>query len=169
MIVVEVKDSDLQAAAKAGMDEFVGVFVNAILEGIGGEITAQSMGELNADQITLLAYNILHEEVMDGGFVQLIHNGYGGFLFINPFAKALKGWGLKDLASLVNKGGRLYRKFRGEIECECSDEEFMALFEKYPAFDELDDIFVENEEQWTADVAHYIDENIEKFCQVVEK
>ena len=72
------------------MDAFLQVFVKATYDAIGDELTAETMQELNADQITLLAWNILHEEVMDGGFVQLIHNGYGPFNFKNPFAKALK-------------------------------------------------------------------------------
>ena len=42
----------------------------------------------------------------------------------------------------------------------------MALFEQYPEFDDLDDTFVEEEEKWTADIAHYIDEHIEKFATI---
>ena len=42
----------------------------------------------------------------------------------------------------------------------------MALFEQFPEFDELDDTFVEEEEQWTADIAHYIDEHIEQFALI---
>ena len=59
-----------------------------LLNSVGGELNAEAMSRLNADQITLLAYHILREEVMEGGFIQLIHNGYGPFIFHNPFAKA---------------------------------------------------------------------------------
>ena len=90
MIEVRIKDSALREAAGEGMDAFVGCFVSATKEAIGGELTAETMAELNSDQVTLLAWDILHEEVMDGGFVQLIHNGYGSFIFKNPLAKALK-------------------------------------------------------------------------------
>ena len=44
----------------------------------------------------------------------------------------------------------------------------MALFEQYPAFDDLDDEFVEEEEDFTSMVAHYVDENIADFV-VIEK
>jgi hypothetical protein len=135
---------------------------------VGGELTADTMAELNSDQITLLAYDILHNEVMDGGFVQLIYNGYGSFLFRNPFAKAIKGWGIDELASLVKKAGKLYFKYKNEIERECTDDEFMAMFEQYPEFDDLDDLFVENEETWTGMVACYVDEHIERFVTVEE-
>lgn len=166
MNIAKVKDSDLRNAASAGMDEFLKVFTDAIMASIGGELTAETMAELNSDQITLLAYDILHSEVMDGGFVQLIYNGYGSFLFRNPFAKAIKGWGIDELASLVKKGGKLYFKYKNEIERECTDEEFMAMFEQYPEFDDLDDSFVENEETWTGMVACYVDDHIERFVTV---
>ena len=144
MIQVEVKDVDLQNAAAKGMDEFLQVFVDGIYSAIGGEITQESLSSLNSDQITLLAYFLLRDEVMDGGFVQLIHNGYGGFIFKNPFAKAMKMWGLRDLS-----------------------DEFMALFEQFPDFDEYDDDFVENEEKWTSEIAHYVDDNIDSFAKIV--
>lgn len=168
MNIAKVKDSDLRNAASAGMDEFLKVFTDAIMASVGGELTADTMAKLNSDQITLLAYDILHNEVMDGGFVQLIYNGYGSFLFRNPFAKAIKGWGIDELASLVKKAGKLYFKYKNEIERECTDDEFMAMFEQYPEFDDLDDLFVENEETWTGMVACYVDEHIERFVTVEE-
>ena len=167
MIHVEVKDIDLQNAASKGMDEFIQVFVDGIYSAIGGELTQESIVELNSDQVTLLAYIILRDDVMDGGFVQLIHNGYGLFIFKNPFAKALKNWGLKDLSRLIYNVHTLYVKYHAEIEKDCDDDEFMAMFERFPEFDEYDDDFVENEEQWTDEIAHYIDSHIDNFAKIV--
>ena len=158
----------LQQAAAEGMDAFVKVFVEAIREAIGGELTQETMAQLTADQVTLLAWDTLHDEVMDGGFVQLIHNGYGPFIFKNPFAKAVKQWGLRELSKLVYDAHTLWLKHREEIERELSEDEFMALFEQMPEFDDLDDAFVENEEEWTSEIAHYIDEHIERFA-LIEK
>lgn len=166
MIEVKVKDEALQQAATEGMDAFVQVFVDGIRSAIGGELTAETMAELNADQVTLLAWDTLHEEVMDGGFVQLIHNGYGPFIFKNPFAKAVKQWGMRDLSKLVYDAHTLWLKHREEIECELTEDEFMALFEQLPEFDDLDDQFVENEEEWTSMIAHYVDEHIERFATI---
>ena len=137
MIQVEVRDIDLQEAAAKGMDEFIQVFVDAIYKSIGGELT------------------------------QLIHNGYGSVIFKNPFAKAVKAWGMKDLCRMVYDVHTLYAKYHDEIEKDCTDDEFMAMFEQYPEFDDYDDGFVENEELWTEDIAHYIDSNIEKFAKIV--
>ena len=167
MNVVKIDEAKVIEAAKAGNDEFVDVFYNAILDFCGGVITAETMQEINPEQMTLVVFKTLHEEVMDGGFVQLIYNGYGPFVFFNPVAKAVREWGLDDLAALVNKAGKLVRKYGKEIQTECSDEEFMAMFEKYPKFDELDDEFVENEEHWVGEIAHYIDEHIDRFAEII--
>lgn len=164
---VVVSDAALSKAAEEGMDEFLKVFVDAIKESIGGELTAETMVELNSDQITLLAYDMMREELMDGGFVQLIHNGLGGFIFQNPFAHAMKLWGLNDLGKLIYKAKKVYWTCHEEIEQDVSDEEFMGLFERFPAFDDFDDEFVENEEEWTSMVAHYVDEHIENFAKIV--
>lgn len=166
MIEIKVKDSQLNEAAQEGMDSFVSAFVHAIRQGIHDELTAETMAELNADQITLLAWDILHEEVMDGGFVQLIHNGYGPFIFKNPFAKAVKLWGLRDMSKLIYDAHTLYLKYHEEIEQDCTEDEFMALFEQYPEFDDMDDLFIENEESWMEQIAEYIDQHIEQFAHI---
>ena len=166
MIEVKVKDAAMQQAAEKGMDAFLQAIVSAIYDAIGGQLTPDNMSELNSDQVTLLAWQTLREEVMDGGFVQLIYNGYGPFVFKNPLAKALKMWGLRDLSKLIYEGHSLWLKHREEIERELTDEEFMALFEKMPDFDDLDDQFVENEAEWTELVAYYVDEHIENFVTI---
>ena len=169
MIEVTVSDAKLRQAAEESMDAFVQCFVDAIREAIRGELTAETMAQLNADQMTLLAWDTLHEEVMDGGFIQLIHNGYGAFIFKNPFAKAVKMWGLRDLSKLIYEAHTLYLKYHEQIEQDCTDDEFMAMFEQFPAFDDMDDSFVENEEAWTGQIAQYIDEHIEKFAHITEE
>ena len=162
-----VKDAVLRKAAEEGMDAFIQVFTDAIYDSIG-ELTTETLSLLNSDQVTLLAYQILRDEVMDGGFVQLIHNGYGPFFFQNPFARAVKLWGLRDLSKLVYSVKDLYRKNHETIEKDCTDEEFMALFEQFPEFDNYDDEFVENEEQWTETVAQYVDDHLDRFATILE-
>ena len=164
---VTITDAALRKAAGEGMDAFVAVFVAAIKEAIGGELTNETLRELNSDQITLLAYCIYRDEVMDGGHVQLIHNGYGPFIFLNPFAKAMRLWGAKPFSKLVYSGRAFYEE-NGEVICrEYTDEEFMALFEKYPEADDLDDEFIEMEEEVTQTVAEYIDNHIGDFVKVI--
>lgn len=148
------------------MDAFVELFCNVIMDAIGGDLTSESMQQLNSDQITLLAYCTYREEVMDGGHVQLIHNGYGPFIFLNPFAKAMRLWGAKEFSKLVYRGRKFYEENSGALTAECSDAEFMAMFEQYPEADDLDDEFIEMEEEVTGIVAKYIDEHLSAFAEI---
>ena len=179
----EVKDEALRQAAGEGMDAFIGVIVDAIKQGVGGELSAETMPKLTADQITLLAYIMLRDELMDGGFIQLIHNGYGPFFFRNPFDKAVRQWGeevqkltgikgnedtnLIGLCRLLRRVRKCYDKYHNQIEKEMSDEDFMALYEQLDVFDDFDDEFVSNEESYTEDVARYVDENLLSFIKPV--
>jgi len=160
---VIIHDTALKEAASKGTDEFLTLVHNKILEAVGGEVNAETLLQLNGEQTTLLAYFILREEVMDGGFIQLIHNGYGPFIFLNPFAKAMRLWGAHDFSKLIYKGRKLFEQYADVLQADCTDDEFMALFEQYPEFDELDDAFVEMEEDVTDTIAHYVDENLDRF------
>lgn len=161
-----VKEESIIKAANEGMDEFINLVADALLESVGGSLDATTMQQLNADQLTVIAYIWMRNEVMDGGFVQLIHNGFGGFIFENPFARIIKSWGLKELGRLIYDVKKLYHEHGASIQADCTDEEFMELFEKYPAFDDYDDTFVENEEEWTSGMAYYIDEHLQDFITI---
>lgn len=165
---INIAEIKLVEAAGEGTDAFLTVVHDTILDAVGGEVNAETLPLLNAEQITLLAYYILREEVMDGGFIQLIHNGYGPFIFLNPFAKAMRLWGAHDFSKLVYKGRKLFEQHSEALTAECSDEEFMALFEQYPGFDDLDDEFVEMEEEVTGIIAHYVDDHLEQFVHVIK-
>ena len=163
---VIIKEKEIVSAAAEGMQAFVELFAKRTMEAIGGELTADTMSQLSADQITLLAYQILRDEVMEGGFIQLIHNGYGPFIFLNPFAKAMRLWGAREFSKLIYDGRKLYEQHAEALTKDCTDEEFMALYEQYEEFDELDDNFIEMEEEVTDLVAHYIDEHLSGFATV---
>ena len=122
---------------------------------------------LTGEQHSLLAYQIFRDEVMEGGFCQLIQNGYGGYIFDNPFAKVMRLWGVGDLSKLVYAAKKIYDSHRDDLERERTDEEFMAMYEQYEAFDELEDEFLEKEEEYTALVAGYVDEHLELFAKIV--
>ena len=42
----------------------------------------------------------------------------------------------------------------------------MALFEKVDEFDDLDDKFIEMEEEVTATIAYYVDEHMDDFITI---
>lgn len=165
--MIEVSDAALRVAAEEGMDAFIQVFTDAYKQVIGDDWNAEKMALLNAEQHTLLAYQLFRDEVMEGGFCQLIQNGYGGYIFMNPFAKALRLWGVGELTKIIYSAREIYVANKADLERERTDEEFMAMYEQYEAFDDLEDKFLEKEEQFTALVAQYVDDHLAQFATIV--
>ena len=52
------------------------------------------------------------------------------------------------------------------MQKERTDEEFMAMYEQYEAFDDLEEQFMDMEEMITATIAEYVDEHIDDFASV---
>lgn len=167
MTEVKIRHEELEEARDRGADAYIGVLSDAVVSSAGGSLTLESMSGLSSSQIALVAYATMREEVLCGGFIQLIHNGYGGFIFLNPFAKVLKQWGLRDLSRMIYDVHTLYVRYGEEIERDCTDEAFMALYERFPEFDDADDTFVDNEEEYTSMAARYVEEHIEDFATVI--
>ena len=163
---ITVSDADLRKGAEEGMDAFLKVFIDKYLEVTGGKINADTMPLLNWYQHTLLGYHFFREEVMEGGFVQLIQNGYGPYIFDNPFAKAMRMFGAKEFSKLIYEAKKIYDAHREDLEKERTEEEFMAMYEQYEAFDDLEEQYMEEEEQITAQIATYVDEHLDSFAEV---
>jgi len=165
--MIQLKDSDLAAAAEKGMDEFLQVFTDAYLKEIDGKLTAENMSKLNGSQHTLLAWHFFSTEMREGGFVQLIQNGYGAYIFSNPFAKAIKQFGAVELAKLVYKAKEIYDPNKAVLERETTDEEFNAMYVDFEVFDDLEERYFDIEEQQTSLIAAYVDEHIADFAEIV--
>jgi hypothetical protein len=163
---MKVSDKDLQKAAQEGIDQFLNVFVQAYLKEIGDNLSAENMSKFNGHQHSLLALYYFCEEVRHGGFVQLIQNGYGSYIFDNPFAKSLRIFGAEDLSKLIYKAKKIYDANKKELEKETTEEEFMAMYEQFEVFDELEEQFMEIEEEQIGKVANYVDENIKMFIEI---
>lgn len=148
------------------MDGFLKVFVDRYLEVTGGEINEATMALLNGWQHTLLGYHFFREEIDEGGFVQLIQNGYGPYIFLNPFAKAMRLMGAKEFSKLIYEAKRIYDEHRQELEKECTEDEFMAMYEQYEEFDDLEERFMDMEEEVTETVARYVDEHLGDFADI---
>lgn len=164
---ITVTDEALRQGAAEGMDGFLKVFVDKYLEVTESKICAETMPLLNGYQHSLLGYHFFREEVLEGGFVQLIQNGYGPYIFDNPFAKAMRLFGAKDFSKLVYEAKKLYDANRKDLERNCTDDEFMAMYEQYEAFDDLEEAYMEMEEQVTEQIARYVDEHLEQFAEIV--
>lgn len=166
--MIKIQESQLSQAGEKGMDEFLQVFIDAYLENLGGGLKPENMNQLNSMQHTLLAWHFFSTEMREGGFVQLIQNGYGAYIFDNPFAKAIKQFGAVGLGKLIYKAKEIYDANRTELERDTTNEEFNALYVDFEVFDDLEEDYFDMEEQQTALIASYVDNNINDFAEILE-
>ena len=152
---------------------FIRWVTDGYLTAVGGALTADNMDMLSADQHALLCYRYVLDEVMEGGFIQLILNGYAPYVLEGPFPMVVKKeWGADPLSSdVMKKFSKLlyeakseYHRHKEELERDLTDEEFMALYEQLEELNELGDDFLdEHQEVVTPMVAQMMVENMDKY------
>ena len=54
----------------------------------------------------------------------------------------------------------------GDLEQERDEDEFMAMYEQYEEFDDLEEQFMDMEEEVTEQVARYVDEHLDQFAEI---
>ncbi|MDD4537352.1 MAG: DUF4375 domain-containing protein, partial [Petrimonas sp.] len=74
----------------------------------------------------------------------------------------------KGLSKILYKAKEIYDSHRAELERDTTEEEFMAMYEQFEQFDELEEKYMEIEEEETSVIAAYVDENMEDFAEVVK-
>lgn len=166
--MIKVLEKDIIAASEQGMDEFLQVFIDAYMAELDDELSPENMSKLSGTQHTLLAWHFFSTEMREGGFVQLIQNGYGSYVFDNPFAKALRQFGCLELSKLVYKAKEIYDANKEALTRETTEEEFNAMYVDFEVFDELEERYFEMEEIQTVLLAEYVDEHIANFADVVK-
>ena len=135
------------------------------LAAIGGALTAENMDMLGAEQHAVLCYRYVLDEVMEGGFIQLIMNGYAPYVLEGPFPMVVKKeWGMKDFSKLLYEVKKEYHKHQEELSKDMDEDEFMAMYEQLEELNELGDDFLdEHQEEVSPLVAKMIVEELDKF------
>ena len=152
---------------------FIEWVTDGYLAAIGGGLTAENMDMLSAEQHAVLCYRYVLDEVMEGGFIQLIMNGYAPYVLEGPFPMVVKKhWGsvegqekvMKDFSKLLYEVKKEYHKHQEELSQDISDEDFMAMYEQLEELNELGDDFLdEHQEEVTPAVAKMIVENLDEY------
>jgi len=146
--------------------DFITYVTDGYLNAIGGELTADNMEQLSAEQHSILCYRYILDEVMMGGFIQLVLNGYAPYVLEGPFPYVVKKeWGMKDFSKLLYNAKTEFHKHREELSGDMTDEEFMALYEQLEDLNDLGDDFLDDhQEEVSPKVVEMIVNNIDKYC-----
>ena len=163
--MMQIDKKQLEKAWNEGPDHYIREITDKYLETIGGKLTNETMAKLTADQHTLLAYRLLLDEVCEGGFIQLIQNGYGPYVLGGPFPMMMKKeWGFTDFGKFMYEVRKEYNKNREPLEAEMTDEEFMALYEEFDTMNNYGDDFLDDwEEVMTPAIASFVKTHEDRF------
>lgn len=148
-----------------GSADFITFVTDAYLDAVGGQLTADNMELLSVEQHALLCYRYMLDEVMEGGFIQLIVNGYGPYVLEGPFPYVVKKeWGMKDFSKLLFEAKKQYNLHKEELLRDMSEEDFMAMYEELDDLNMLGDDFLDDhQERVSPAVAEMVMKNIEKY------
>ena len=166
--MIQISENQIADTLKKNDVDLINLFTDAYLSEIDNDLNADNMQKLSGYQHALLAYKFFREEVTRGGFVQLIQNGYGGYIFDNPTAKAFKIFGAEDTAKIIYKAKEIFDANRAELERDTTDEEFHAMYVDFEVFDELEERYFGIEQKQNGIIAAYINENRSLFAEIVK-
>jgi len=163
--------SELELAFADSPSLYIRVLTDAYLERLGGVLSEESMPLLSPEQHALLCYRFVLEEVSEGGWIQLIQNGYGPYVLDGPFPYTVKKeWGLKEFGKYLFAVKKEYHLHREALEAEMDEEAFMALYEREEVMNELGDAFLEDfEEEVTPQIAAFVHLHERTFNERCEK
>jgi len=169
----KIKKKEIEKSFNDAWD-FLFVFIDKYHKIMDQDATGEIWKSFNDAQFALLTYNILDAEVNNGGFIQLIFNGYG-YIFESSFSETIKTWGAIKTAEILEEAKVLYDKYKDEIiaarspdPTEEAMEKFSQLYSKFKDFEALDDKFYTDDvAQETENIKKYIENNLDEFCVVV--
>lgn len=137
--------------------DFLNTTTDRLISRIGGQLTEGNMDMLTLNEHILLSYRYLRDEVMDGGFIQLIQNGYGPYVLLGPLPMLLKKeLGLKKFGQFLYDVQHEYKTNREALEADKTEDEFMAQYEQFETLNDYGDDYLEDyEEEVTPAVAEW--------------
>ncbi len=99
------------------------------------------MDELTDEQQLMLTYDYVKMQVMQGGFIQLIQNGYVGLLPDMP--DWLYALNINDMAEVIDDALKVFVLNRELLTKTTTVEEFALLYAELKEFEAIDDRFME--------------------------
>lgn len=165
-ILPEISRKELAKNQEDAWD-FLFLFIDKYGEIIASD-TQETEEPFNGSQHTLMAFNFLYGEVANGGFLQLIQNGYGRYVFDTPFADTIRAWGAEQTAQIVEEARAVYEEHREELEKEVSIEEFSEMYDEYTDFEPLDDRFYEIMGDDLEIVKKYVENHLGEFAILID-
>ncbi len=124
---------------------------------------------VNDHQAILLIFNDLYGQVTNGGFIQLIYNGYGFSVFESEFINLLESIGITKIRNILERAKIFYEKYREKFENINREnwDDFTELYKKCPEFEKLDEEFYKVMDAEVSILKNFVEKNLSDFVTIV--
>lgn len=123
------------------------------------------LDELSDGQQLMLSFDYIRQQIMQGGFIQLIENGYLGLL------PSMPGWlnnlGDDKMAQVIDDALKVYVLNHEMLDKSNTVEEFAQLYEELKEFEIIDDRFREQHDNTRDKILDFATEHIGDFAKLV--
>jgi hypothetical protein len=121
---------------------------------------------LSEGQQLLLSYEYVQNQVLQGGFIQLIQNGYIGLLPDLP--EWLQRVDAHAMAKVIDDVLKVYVLNREILDKKTTVEEFAQLYNEFQEFEMLDDEFMHHNEATLGLIIKYALSHLNEFVTLVK-
>jgi hypothetical protein len=147
-------------------DEYLYLLVEAYERLASPNAPLAKLDAFTNEAAILLLFSTLKEHVENGGFIQLIQNGYGPAIFDSPLGPDLARWGAIQTAALLDQARAIYQAHRAYLERPRALAEFSALYKEFTQFEPLENQFYDLAASQTASVRAYVAQHLRQFARV---
>ena len=153
----------LKAAHESGnYDELYELLAEPLHEELYKRQNFDFIDELSDGQQLILAYDYLRTQVMQGGFIQFIQNGYVGLL--PSMIEQLYVIGAGEMAQVLDDVLKVYVLNREQLGRTTTVEEFAKLYEEFKEFESLDARYYQLNLPTEKAMLDYAAAHLDEFC-----
>ncbi len=145
--------------------EYIDVVLNAFQPIL--EANEDAIQTFSNKQLLPLIYSALFAEVADGGFLQLILNGYADSVLNKDFMESLNEAGMTETARLIDEVKIIFDQNQSLLTGEKNVEEIDGIYAEFKMFIPLEDRFYEIMDREVQVLRKYIEQNRAQFVEVI--
>lgn len=123
------------------------------------------LDDLSEGQQLMLSYDYVRMQVLQGGFIQLIENGYIGLLPDMP--EWLNKIGAPEMAKIIDDVLKVYVLNKDILGKTKTVEDFALLYEELKEFEAIDESFRQLNDDTNRKILNYAIAHIDEFAKLV--
>lgn len=159
-----VSITEIEAAKSAGDNDILyDVFTAPLHEELYVRNSFDFLDELSPGQRLLLTFDYVQMQVGQGGFIQLIQNGYVGLL--PELVVQFEALGCKEMSETLDKALQVYVLNRQRLDTPTTVEEFAKLYTEFQEFAPLDEAFLIHNPPAVDQILKYALANLQEFVK----